>query len=71
MNDTVENMSIEEAFKALDDILAQLEGAGDNLEDSFGKYQQGLALVKHLNGKIDGIEKRIRILEAEGREGQA
>lgn len=71
MSEEIKEMSIEEAFKALDLILEELDGKDGSLEDSFARYQQGLSLVKFLNGKIDGIEKKLQILEQEAGENNA
>ena len=62
MENTAE-MTIEEAFKALDEILEDLDSDQNGLEDTFAKYQKGLEYVKLLKGKIDGIEKKLIILE--------
>ena len=62
MENTAE-MTIEEAFKALDEILEDLDSDQNGLEETFAKYQRGLEYVKLLKGKIDGIEKKLIILE--------
>ena len=58
-------MTIEEAFQALDAILADLETDQNGLEETFAKYQKGLEYVKFLKERIDGIEKKLQILEEE------
>ena len=66
MNDQKENnqeMTIEAAFQALDAILADLETDQNGLEETFAKYQEGLEYVKFLKERIDGIEKKLIILE--------
>ena len=66
MNDQIENtqeMTIEAAFQALDAILADLETDQNGLEETFAKYQKGLEYVKFLKERIDGIEKKLIILE--------
>lgn len=66
MNDHKENnqeMTIEAAFQALDAILADLETDQNGLEETFAKYQKGLEYVKFLKERIDGIEKKLIILE--------
>ena len=67
MNDQKENtqeMTIEEAFQALDAILADLETDQNGLEETFAKYQKGLEYVKFLKERIDGIEKKLIVLES-------
>ena len=58
-------MTIEEAFGALEDILNDLDSDQNGLEETFAKYQRGLEYVKLLKSRIDGIEKKLAILEKE------
>ncbi len=58
-------MTIEEAFGALEDILNDLDSDQNGLEETFAKYQKGLEYVKLLKSRIDGIEKKLAILEKE------
>ena len=60
---TITDLTIEEAFQALDGILADLETDQNGLEETFAKYQKGLEYVRFLKEKIDGIEKKLIILE--------
>jgi len=61
--DDLQEMTIEEAFQSLDAILADLETDQNGLEETFAKYQKGLEYVKFLKERIDGIEKKLIILE--------
>lgn len=56
-------LTIEEAFQALDTILADLETDQNGLEETFAKYQKGLEYVRFLKERIDGIEKKLIVLE--------
>ena len=58
-------MTIEEAFGALEDILNDLDSDQNGLEETFAKYQKGIEYVKLLKSRIDGIEKKLAILEKE------
>ena len=64
----INEMTIEEAFKALDEILEDLDSDQNGLEETFAKYQKGLEVVKLLKNKIDGIEKKLIVLESENGE---
>ncbi|MBQ5953171.1 MAG: exodeoxyribonuclease VII small subunit [Lachnospiraceae bacterium] len=64
----INEMTIEEAFKALDEILEDLDSDQNGLEETFAKYQKGLEVVKLLKNKIDGIEKKLIVLEGENGE---
>lgn len=59
------SMTIQEAFSALEQILEKLERGNAGLEESFAIYQDGLRLIRHCHGKIDGIEKQLVILQEE------
>ena len=61
--DDLQEMTIEAAFQALDAILTDLETDQNGLEETFAKYQKGLEYVKFLKERIDGIEKKLIILE--------
>ena len=55
-------MTIEESF-------ARLEGIDSDeitLEESFKLYEEGMKLIKDVSGRIDLVEKKIRILESQG-----
>ena len=56
------DMTIEETFAALDDLLGRLEGGKGSLEDAFKNYEEGMRLVKNCNEKIEKIEKQIMVL---------
>ena len=64
----INEMTIEEAFKALEEILEDLDSDQNGLEETFAKYQKGLEVVKLLKNKIDGIEKKLIVLESENGE---
>ena len=61
--DDLQEMTIEEAFQSLDAILTELETDQNGLEETFSKYQKGLEYVKFQKERIDGIEKKLIILE--------
>ena len=64
-------LSIEETFQELDKLLEALDSEQSGLEETFARYQKGLEYVKLLKGKIDGIEKKLAVLEAENGENDA
>ena len=66
MEENREEMTIDEAFLALDAIVEALEGREITLEDSFQKYQEGMGLVKKCCEKIDDVEKKVLILNENG-----
>jgi exodeoxyribonuclease VII small subunit len=65
-SETYEAMTLEEAFGALDEMIAALESREITLEESFQKYQQAMELVRTCNDKIDQVEKKVLILNENG-----
>ncbi len=61
-------MSIEETLAALEEIVGKMEDVKSSLEETFACYEQGMRLVKECTGKIDRVEKKIRILSGEGQD---
>lgn len=59
---TGEEMSIEQTFEALEEIMEKLEAGETTLEESFKYYETGMKLVKSCNDQIDKVEKQIMIL---------
>lgn len=66
MSENKENMTLDEAFGKLDEIVEALEDREITLEDSFKKYQQGMELVKQCSEAIDAVEKKVLILNGDG-----
>ena len=61
-----EEMSLEEAFARLDELAARLEDRDIPLEEAFGLYRQGMALLKSCNDKIDKVEKKMLEITEDG-----
>lgn len=57
---------IEDAFARLEGILAKMDEEGVALEESFRLYEQGMKLIKYCNETIDTVEKKVKVLSAEG-----
>ena len=60
-------MTIEESFAKLDEMVRALESDEISLEDSFTLYEEGMKLLRDVNGRIDEVEKKIRKVEGESR----
>lgn len=54
-----EQLTIEEAFARLEQLVARLEAGETSLEQSFELYQQGMKLVRLCGQKIDKVEKQL------------
>ncbi len=65
-----EEITIEETFDQLEEVLKQMEAKEISLEESFVCYERGMKLVKACNDKLDKVEKQIIVLsEEQGDEG--
>ena len=56
-------LTMEEAFDRLNALLNRMEREEHTLEETFSLYEEGLKLVRCCSEKIDGIEKKLVILE--------
>lgn len=62
MKKKAENMTIDEGFDNLTEILGKMDMEGVSLEESFKLYNEGLLIVKELNEKLVEAENRITIV---------
>lgn len=61
------DMTLEQAFAELEKVTKKLEDPNISLEDSFTVYQQGMQLLKYCNESIDKVEKKVLVLNGEGK----
>ena len=59
-------LSLEEQFEKLDEIVVDLESPDISLEDSFKKYEEGMKLLKECNAVIDRVEKKVLQIREDG-----
>jgi exodeoxyribonuclease VII small subunit len=52
-------MSFEEAMKALEDVVRQLESGTVELEKSIALYERGAQLKAHCEGKLKAAEEKV------------
>jgi exodeoxyribonuclease VII small subunit len=69
MTDTpIGKMSFEEALKALEEVVGQLEGGQVPLEQSIALYERGDALKKHCEARLNEAELKVqKIVAADGK----
>lgn len=65
-----EEVTLEEAFQRLDEIMEALEDRDTSLEDSFRIYQKGMELIRQCSQKIDLVEKKVLVIDEEGELGE-
>ena len=63
-------MSFEQALRALEDVVRQLESGEVPLEESIGLYERGEALRRHCQARLDAAQARIEKIVA-GPDGKA
>ncbi len=67
--DEKKEMTIEESFEALDEMVKKLESDTVSLEESFRIYEEGMKLVKDVSGRIDQVEKKMQLIADNGETG--
>ncbi|WP_445474940.1 exodeoxyribonuclease VII small subunit [Methanococcoides methylutens] len=60
--DTVDELTFEEALEELETIVEHLERGQLTLDDSIGTFEKGMKLALLCNRKIEDSEKKIELL---------
>ena len=63
-------LTLEESFARLDELVEKLEDRDVPLEKSFQIYKEGMDLLKKCNEKIDLVEKKMRQINEDGQLGE-
>lgn len=66
MGEEKKNLTLEENFEKLEEIIERLEGDDIPLEEAFKAYTEGLAVLKQCNDQIDRVEKQVLKLSETG-----
>ena len=61
----LKDLSLEDAFVKVEELMDKMNGEDVALEESFGMYKEGMELLKHCNDIIDKVEKQIEILNVQ------
>ena len=59
----IKQKSVEESFDEIENIISEMQKEDVTLDKAFELYNNGLKLIKECNGKLDTIEKQIKIIE--------
>jgi exodeoxyribonuclease VII small subunit len=62
MANKIEDMSFEAALARLEAIVRMLESGNAALDESLSVFEEGIALVKMCNEKLESAEQKIKIL---------
>lgn len=68
MDDKNLNISFEDAMVRLEEIVKYLESGNAPLDKSLEVFEEGVALVKLCNSKLDTAEQKVRFLTSSGEE---
>jgi len=60
------NVSLEERFERIEDIIGKMEVGDASLDMSFELYKNGLEEIKAANAMLDDMEKAILLLNEDG-----
>lgn len=62
----IEKLSFEEALARLEETVRLLESGNVPLDDSLALFEEGIALVRLCNGKLDSAEQKVVKLKLNG-----
>lgn len=60
------NVSLEERFEHIEEIIDEMETGDISLEKSFELYKNGLEEIKEANAMLETIEKAMLIMNEDG-----
>ncbi len=66
VNEQGDELSIEEAFGQIKELLGRMEEDSATLEQTFADYEKGVQLLHYANDRIDKVEKKVRKLHEDG-----
>ncbi len=61
-----QEVSLEDMFQELSSIIEKMQEREVTLEESFSLYERGIRKLKLCNEKIDGVEKKMLLLNQQG-----
>lgn len=64
---TQEETSLEALFETLETVVTRMEREDISLEEAFRLYHQGMTLLKSCNDTIDTVEKKVLMLDEDGK----
>ncbi|MBO4902323.1 MAG: exodeoxyribonuclease VII small subunit [Lachnospiraceae bacterium] len=59
-------LTLNEAFTSVEEIMEKLRDDEISLEDSFKLYKEGMDMLKVCSEKIDKVEKQVKMLDEDG-----
>ncbi|MBR3172114.1 MAG: exodeoxyribonuclease VII small subunit [Lachnospiraceae bacterium] len=68
MAEEKKELTIEESFAELDEMVKKMDSEDISLEESFRLYEEGMKLLLAVGEKIDAVEKKMQALMPDGGE---
>ena len=65
-NEQKKEITFEQAMLRLEEIVRGLEGGNVPLDESLAMFEEGVALVKLCNNRLDKAEQKVKILTQTG-----
>ncbi len=62
MGDKITEKTFEEALARLEQIIGELEKGELNLDESLKLFEEGIALARHCNAKLDEAQGKVEML---------
>jgi exodeoxyribonuclease VII small subunit len=60
---SLDDVSFEEAYERLEEVLSRLQMGNMTLDDSLTAYEEGMTLAAHCQSLLDAAELRVETLE--------
>lgn len=64
--DAEDDKSLEELFAEAEELIGRMEEPELSLEDAFAAYEKGMRIIRACNSRIDQVEKKMLVMNAEG-----
>ena len=64
--DALEDLNLEELFARAEALIGQMEEPELPLEEAFAAYEQGMKIIRACNSRIDQVEQKMLVMNAEG-----
>lgn len=61
-----QQLTMEQNFEEIEQIIEQLEAKDVSLEDSFQLYQKGMEHIRQCNEMMNQVEKKVQMLNSNG-----
>ena len=62
----VQEQSLEELFAEAEALIGRMEEPEISLEEAFSAYEQGMKIIRACNSRIDQVEQKMLVMNAEG-----